>query len=123
MVLRVSVSNHLASGSSLGVLGPTADHGPQGRIEAEAFGVVDVFVAGKSAVDALAEEGQQTVLGVLPRAGVVQAGGGRAGQSEGVVEFTVREQSGVTGDGGAVELQLDFAVEIDAHGVVLAVTL
>src|SRR5262249_33429946 len=99
-----------------------ADHGPQGGIEAEALGVVNVFVAGQSAVDRLAEEGQQAVLGVLPRASVVQAGGRGTGQSEGIVEFAVGEESGVTGDGRAVELQLDLAVEIEAHGVVLAVT-
>jgi len=50
----------------------------------------------------------------------VQAAGGRGGQSEGVVEFSVGEQSGVSGDGRAVELELEVAVEIDAQGVVLA---
>src|SRR5262249_27164047 len=56
------------------------------------------------------------------RGGGVQAAGRGAGQVQGVVDFTVGEQSGVTGDGRAVELQLDVAVEIDAHGVVSAVT-
>src|SRR5262249_36517185 len=45
-----------------------------------------------------------------------------AGQSEGVVEFAVSEESGVTGDGRTVELELDFAIKIDAEGVILAVT-
>src|SRR5262249_18210058 len=62
------------------------------------------------------------MLGVLSGAGVVQAGRGRAGQFEGVVEFTVGEESGVTGDGRAVELQLDLAVEVKAQGVMVAVT-
>jgi hypothetical protein len=48
--------------------------------------------------------------------------GGRAGQTEGVVELTIGEKSGVTGDGRAVELQLDLAVEINAQGVIVAVT-
>jgi hypothetical protein len=39
-----------------------------------------------------------------------------AGQSEGVVEFAVGEESGVAGDGRAVELQLDLAVEVNAQG-------
>src|SRR5262249_55938201 len=52
----------------------------------------------------------------------VQVGHRRTGQSEGIVEFAVGEESGVAGDGGAVELQLDLAVEIDAQGVILAVT-
>jgi hypothetical protein len=51
------------------------------------------------------------------------SGGSRhAGQSEGVIEFPTGEESGVTGVGGAAELQLDVAVEIDAQGVLLAVT-
>jgi hypothetical protein len=53
------------------------------------------------------------VLGVLSRAGVVHAAGRGTGKSQGVVEFAVGKESGVTGDGRAMELQLDFAVEID----------
>jgi hypothetical protein len=63
----------------------------------------------------LAEESQQAVLGVLSGAGVVQATGPGAGQSQGVIEFTVGEESGVTGDGGPVELQLDLAIKINAQ--------
>jgi hypothetical protein len=62
------------------------------------------------------------VLGVLPGAGVVQAARRGAGQSEGVVEFPVGEESGVTGDRGAMELQFDLAVELYAQGVIVAVT-
>jgi hypothetical protein len=70
----------------------------------------------------LAEEGEQAVLRVLSGAGVVQGGRRCADQSEGIVEFEVGEESGVTGDSRAVKLQLDLAVEFDADGVVLAVT-
>src|SRR5262245_28859355 len=70
---------------------------PHRRIEAEAFGVVDILVAGQPAVDRLAQQGSETVPGVLPRAGVVQAAGCRLGQSESVVKFPVGEQSSVTG--------------------------
>src|SRR5262249_43296592 len=115
-------TRHLTGGSRLVVLGATTEHSSQGGIEAKALGVVDILVASQSAVDRLAGEGQQTVWGVLSRAGVVQAGRRRTGQSEGIVEFAVGEESGVTGDGRAVELQLDLAIEIDAHGVVVAVT-
>ena len=83
---------------------------------------MDVFVAGQSAVDGLTEEDQQAVLSVRPRAGVVQAARSRAGKSEGAVEFTIGEESGIAGDGLAVELQLDLAVEIDSQGLLLAVT-
>jgi hypothetical protein len=40
------------------VLGAATDHGLQWGIEAEAFGVVDILVAGQPAVDRLAEAGE-----------------------------------------------------------------
>jgi hypothetical protein len=46
-------TGHLADGSGLSVLCPTADHGSYGGIEAEAFGVVDILVAGQAAEDRL----------------------------------------------------------------------
>src|SRR5262249_59323232 len=104
------------------VLGPASYDGSHGGIETEAFGVVDIFIACQAAVDRLTQHGEQAVLGVLSGAGLVQAGRGRAGQSEGVIEFAVGEESGVTGNGRAVELQLELAVEIDAQGVLVAGT-
>jgi hypothetical protein len=62
------------------------------------------------------------VLGVLSRAGLVQAAGRGVGQFESIIEFPVGEESGVIGDGGTVELQLDVMVEVNALRVVLAVT-
>jgi hypothetical protein len=70
----------------------------------------------------LAEESQQAVLGVPSRADVVQAAGRGVGQSQGVVEFPIDEEPGVTGNGRAVELQFDLTVEVNAQGVILAVT-
>src|SRR5262249_3713295 len=115
-------AGHFAGGSGLVVPGAAAHHGPQGGIEAEAFGVVDVFVAGQPAVDRLAEQGQQAVLRVLSGARVVQASRGPTGALGGNVELAVGAESGVAGECGAVELQLDWAVEIGGDGVVLAVT-
>jgi hypothetical protein len=62
----------------------------------------------------LAEKSQEAVLGVLSCAGVVQAARRGAGKSQGIVEFPVGKESGVTGDGRAMELRLDVAVEIDS---------
>src|SRR5262249_51025007 len=73
-------------------------------------------------VDRLPQQGEWAMLGVLAGAGVVPAAGCGAGQLKGVVEFAVGKESGVTGDGRAVELQLDWAVGIDAQGVMVAVT-
>src|SRR5262249_17824159 len=73
-------------------------------------------------VEGLAQESQEAVLGVLPGARVKQDARGRAGQAEGVVEFPIGKEPGVTGNGRAVELQLDLTVEVNAQGVILAVT-
>src|SRR5262249_21666083 len=73
-------------------------------------------------VDRLPQQRRQGVLGVLPGPGILQAARRRAGQAEGVIEFPVGEESGVTGDGRTVELQLDLAVEVNPHRVILAVT-
>jgi hypothetical protein len=115
-------AGHFAGGSGLGVLGPTADHEPHRGIESETLGVVHIFITCQAAVDRLPQPGRQGMLGVRPRAGVEQSARGDAGQLEGVIEFPIGEESGVTGDGRAVELQLELAVEVNAQGVLLAVT-
>src|SRR5262249_31349704 len=61
-------------------------------------------------------------LRVLPGTRVVQAGRRGAGQREGVIEFPIGEESGIAGDGRAVELQLELAVEIESEGVIFAFT-
>jgi hypothetical protein len=40
-------------------------------IEAEALGIVDIFIAGQAAVEGLPQQGEQAVLGVLSGARVV----------------------------------------------------
>lgn len=115
-------AGHLAGGSRLDVLGPATHHRPQGGIEAEALGVVHIFIACQAAVDRLPQQRRQGVLGVLPGPGILQAARCCPRQPEGIIEFPIAEESAVTGDGGAVELQLDLAVEIDSQGVILAVT-
>jgi hypothetical protein len=84
-------ARHLTGGRRRMVLGPAAHHGSHGRIEAEAFGVVDILVSGQAAVDRLTQQRCQGVLSVLSGARVVQADGCVAGQCEGVIEFAVGE--------------------------------
>ena len=74
-MLRVSVSKRAISLVEAGrmVLGAATDHGSHGGIEAEAFGVVDILIAGQPAVDRLTEQGEQAVLRVLSDASIVQA--------------------------------------------------
>jgi hypothetical protein len=54
---------------------------------------------------------------VLPAPALSEDGGGRRGQAEDIVQLTIREQAGVGGDPGPVELELEAAVERDPQGL------
>jgi hypothetical protein len=43
-------------------------------------------------------------------------------QCEDVIEFALGEEFGIAGDGRAVEFELELAVEMEAEGVLVAVT-
>src|SRR6516162_2019333 len=120
--IEAEAFGHLTGARCGVVLGSAAHDGSHDGIEAEAFGVVDILIAGQAAVDRLAQQSCQAVLGVLSGARVVQAGRSVSGQCEGVIEFAVGEESGVTGDGRAVEFQLELAVEIESEGTIFALT-
>jgi hypothetical protein len=53
---------------------------------------------------------------VLAASAVEELRDRHVGEPEGIVDLTVRDQTAVGGDPGAVELQLDPAVEIDLSG-------
>jgi hypothetical protein len=74
---------------------------------------VHVLVAGKTTEVGLAELGEQAVAPIHSGARVDQRIGGQRGQAERVVEFPECEQAGIGGDGRAVELQLQAAVEVE----------
>jgi hypothetical protein len=89
-------------------------HDPAHRgIAPEAVGNVHVLVAGKAAEHRLTELGDQAAATVSPGARVGEDLGRHLREAQSVVEFAKREQSGIGGDGGAVELQLQAAVERD----------
>ena len=94
-----------------------ADDGAHGRVAGEPLGVVDVLVAGEAAVDRLPQEAEQPVADVLPAPAFGEGRRGRRGQAEGVVQLAVGEQAAVGGDPGAVELELEAAVEGDPQGL------
>jgi hypothetical protein len=54
---------------------------------------------------------------VLAAPSLSQDRGGRRGQAEGVVQLAVGEQAAIRGDPGAVELELQAAVEGDPQGL------
>jgi hypothetical protein len=90
-----------------------ADDGAHGRIAREPLGVVDVLVACEPAVDGLPHETEQPMPDVLAAPALGEGRGGRRGQAEGIVQLAVGEQAAIGGDPGAVELELEAAVEGD----------
>jgi len=82
-------------------------------IAGEPLGVVHVLVTGEAAGDRLPQEAEQPVASVLPAPPFGESGCGHRGQAESVVQFAVGEQAAVRGDSGAVELELEPAVEGD----------
>ena len=77
------------------------------------LGVVDMFVAGEPPKHRSAEQTAQLVARVLATAAVEELRDRDVDEPEGIIELAVREQTAVRGDPGAVEFELDPAVEID----------
>jgi hypothetical protein len=86
----------------------TADR-PHGGITSEPLSVVHVLVAGKPAEHRLAEQPAQLVACVPATAAVEELRDRDVGEPEGIVEFTVGEQTTVRTDPGAMEFELDPA--------------
>ena len=103
---------HLAARRGRTIETLTADDGPHRGIESEPLGVVHVLVAGEPTEHRLAKQPAQRVARVLAAAAVEELGDRDIGEPKGIVELTVGEQAAVGGDPGAVEFELDPAVEI-----------
>ena len=108
---------HLAARGRRPVEPLAADDGAHGGVAGEPLGVVDVLVAGEPAVDRLPQEAEQPVADVLAAPALGEGRCGRRGQAEGVVQLAVGEQAAIGGDPGAVELELEAAVEGDPQGL------
>jgi hypothetical protein len=108
---------HLAARCGGPVEPLAADDGAHGRVTREPLGVVDVLVAGEPTIDCLAQEAEQPVPDVLPVPAFGEGRCSHGGEAEDVVQFAVGEQAAVGGDPGAVELELQAAVEGDPQGL------
>ena len=89
----------------------TANDRPHRGVAGEPLGIVDILVAGEPTEHRLAEQPAQLVAGVLATAAVEELRGRHVGEPEGIIELAVGEQPAVRGDLGAVEFELDPAVE------------
>ena len=125
-VLMISVSNRPTSLVEACALprscrSPT-NHVSHGGVDAQPLGVVDIFITGQSAVDRLTEQRYKAMLLVLAKATILHVVCTRLCQCQRLVELSVRQQPGVSGDLAAHEPQLQTAIEIDPQLPVLAVT-
>ena len=104
-------ARHLAARSGGTIEPVTANDRSHGRVAGEPLGVVDIFVAGEPTEHGLAEQPAQLVARVLATAAVEELRDRDLGEPQDVVQLTVGEQPAVRGDPGAVEFELDPAIE------------
>jgi hypothetical protein len=90
-----------------------ADDPAHRRIMPQALGIVDIFVSRQPSEHRLPQQPDQSVTAIPAGACVGEHVPGHRAETEGVVEFTVGQQSGIGGDPGAMELELQPAVEIE----------
>jgi hypothetical protein len=102
---------HLAARRGHTIEPLTADDGPHGGVAGELLGVVHVFIAGEPPEHRLAKQPTQLMARVLAAATIQEPGDRDIGEPEGIVELTVGEQAAVGADPGAMEFELDPAVE------------
>ena len=102
---------HLAGRGRRPVHALAADDGAHHRIAGQPLGIVNVFVAGKPAIDRLAQQTRQMVPDVPAAPPLAECRGGHRGQAKGVVQLAIGEQAAVRSDPCTVEFELDPAVE------------
>jgi hypothetical protein len=104
---------HLAGGGGLLGHGPTTNDPAHRRIVRQPVSIVHVLVSGEPTEDGLPDLRRQGMATVAAGPGVGESLPGTFRQAEGIVEFPEGEQTSVGGDFGAVELQLQAAVEAE----------
>ena len=108
---------HLAGRGRIALDSLAADDPAHRRITSQPVGVVDVLISGKPTEHRLAQHADQIVPTVPARAAVNQMLPRDGHQAERVIEFAIGQQSGIGGDAGTVELQLEAAVEIEPESI------
>ncbi len=93
-----------------------------GWVLGKAFCIVGVVVAGQAAVDGLAKQRDQVVSDVTAGTAFLEIVGGDGGKSQGIIQFSEGQQSGVGGDGSSAKLQADLGIELEPERGLFAVT-
>ena len=93
-----------------------ADDPAHRRIMPQALGIVDIFVSGKPCEHRLPQQADQSVTAVLAGACIGEHVAHHRAETESIVQLAVGQQSRIRGDPGAMEFELQPAVEIEPQG-------
>jgi hypothetical protein len=96
-----------------------ADYPSHRRIMTEALSVVHVLVSGKPTEDGLPQHADKGMPAILASAVVGQDLARHRRQPERVVEFAIRQQSGIGGHDRTAKLQHQAAVEIEPQSPIV----
>ncbi len=103
----------MSSTMALGGCRAPADNPSHRGIASRAVGVVYVLMATEAAEDGLAKQSRHRVPAVLAGARIDRLMAGHVRQAERVIRLAAGRPSGVGGDSGTVELELQAAVETE----------
>ena len=103
-------------------LGSTANYLTHGRINREPFRIVRILVTRQATVHRLPQHAHQFMLRVLATPRITEHGVRHSRHTQRFIQFAIRDQSRVRGDGSAVKLQLDLAVKTDPQRLLACFT-
>jgi len=108
---------HRARRRSAALHRPSAHELPHHWITAQAVGVVDVLVAGKTRKDRLAQEPGEVMEAITAGAGIGKQINRHVRQAKRVVEFAMQEQAAIRTDRRPLKRQLHGTVELEPQRV------
>ena len=94
----------------------------QGRIMAQAVGIVGVLVAGDDLIDALPQQRQRVVLHALLLTRVAEQRGPVARQVMTLIEGSQRQQAGITGDLSTRKIGSNGSMPVEGKGELWYIT-
>jgi hypothetical protein len=89
---------------------------------AQALGVIDIIVSGKSSKHRLPQQADERMVAVPAGARIGKHITCHGAETEGVVEFAIGQQSGIGDVPRAIELKLRTAVEIEPQNAIIRFT-
>ena len=88
----------------------------------QAQSIVHVFVSRKSAENGLTEHADERMTTVLPRARIGEKVTGPWSQSKCIIEFAIREQTGIRRNDRSTKLKHHTTVEVGPENTILSFT-